>query len=92
MQYRGLHVLRHQRRHPGLRERLRLGLDGDAQGDIRVAVTLQGANPAYRDGQPYNLNLNVEGRLVDLLRDATAAYEVPKEIEERLRAVAERER
>ena len=55
---------------------------------MTVAISLAGANPGHRDGQPYAFNLSVEGRLGDLVRKGTAAYRVPAEIEKRLEAVA----
>lgn len=69
-------------------ERLSLRVDGDPQGEVRVAVSLAGANPAHRGGQPYAFNLNVEGQLGDLVREGGAAYRVPAEIERRLEALS----
>jgi hypothetical protein len=68
---------------------LRLAIDGSAQDAVVVKISLSGANPRHRDGQPYDLNLNVDGRLGDLIRQGTAAYEVPERIEERLNEIAE---
>ena len=68
---------------------LSLAIDGSAQGAIVVKISLSGANPRHRDGQPYNLNLSVDGRLGDLIRQGTAAYEMPERIEERLNEIAE---
>jgi hypothetical protein len=67
---------------------LSLAIDGSAQDAIVVKISLSGANPQHRDGQPYNLNLSVDGRLGDLIRQGTAAYEVPERIEERLNEIA----
>jgi hypothetical protein len=50
---------------------------------------VRGANPEFQDGRPVELNLNLEARLADLVRDATAAYRVPDVVEERLRAFSE---
>lgn len=65
-------------------ERLELRVNGEAAGEVVVAVSLAGANPEHRDGQPYAFNLNVEGRLADLVRRGSASYEIPTRIEERL--------
>jgi len=65
-------------------ERLRLGLDGRTDGEVKVALSLAGANPDHRDGQPYEFNLNVDGRLADLVRQSGAAYQIPAQIEEKL--------
>ena len=70
-------------------ERLALGIDGDAAEALVVSISLAGANPAHRDGQPYNLNLNVDGRLADLVRQATSAYHIPARIQEKLSEIAE---
>jgi hypothetical protein len=69
-------------------EKLELRVDGDAHETLVVNVALHGANPAHRGAQPYHLNLNVEGRLGDLVRQGSAAYQIPGRIEERLRALA----
>jgi hypothetical protein len=73
-------------------ERLTLRVNGDAQGSVVVSLSLLGANPDHRDGQPYDFNLNVEGRLVDLVRKGSVAYAIPQQIEERLRAITEARR
>lgn len=69
-------------------ERLTLHVNGDPLGQVSVAVSLAGANPAHRDGQPYVFNLNLEGRLADLVRKETAAYRIPGEIQKRLEAIS----
>jgi hypothetical protein len=71
-------------------ERLTLRVNGDANGPVVVNISLLGANPDYRDGQPYDFNLNVDGRLGDLIRRGSAAYKIPERIEERLRSIAEK--
>ena|GEM_PF-6073990 len=70
--------------------RLHLGLDGDLGGEITVRATLDGANPAYRDGQPYVFNLEIVGRLVDLVDRTARFYTLPAQIEEQLHAKGER--
>lgn len=65
-------------------DQLRLTVNGDAQGSVVVALSLQGANPEHRDAQPYEFNLNVDGRLADLVRQSGAAYRIPAQIEEQL--------
>jgi hypothetical protein len=69
-------------------ERLQLTLNGDTEGDVIVAVSLLGANPEHRDGQPYEFNLSVDGRLADLVRQSGAAYRIPAQIEQRLEKIA----
>ena len=70
-------------------EQLRLTVDGEAQGDVVVAVSLHGAHAEHRDAQPYEFNLNVDGRLGDLVRQSNAVYQIPAEIEARLAEIAE---
>jgi hypothetical protein len=71
-------------------ERLTLRVNGDASGPVVVNISLVGANPDHRDGQPYDFNLNVDGRLGDLIRRGSAAYKIPERIDERLRGIAEK--
>jgi hypothetical protein len=73
-------------------ETLRLTLNGEAQGQITVALALHGSNPAHRDAQPYHFNLNVEGALGDMLRSAETAYQIPAAIEKRINEIATRAR
>jgi len=63
-------------------------LDGDTSGPVNVAIHIAGANPDYLGGHPIEFNLNVESHLVDLLRNATAVYRLPQEIEKRLQKMA----
>jgi hypothetical protein len=73
-------------------ERLSLAASGDAREALRVQVSLSGANPGHRDAQPYELNLNVEGRLGDLIRQGSAAYQIPAKIERKLDEISGRRR
>ena len=70
-------------------EILEARLDGELQGEMKIGLHVRGANPEFQDGRPVELNLNLEARLTDLVRDATAAYRVPDVVEERLRAFSE---
>ncbi len=58
-------------------EILEAQLDGELQGEMKIGLHVRGANPGFQDGRPVELNLNLEARLADLVRDATAAYRVP---------------
>jgi hypothetical protein len=73
-------------------ERLALRVNGDPQQEVSVGVSLAGANPQHRDGQPYSFNLNLEGRLADLLRKETAAYRIPTKIQQRLEEISRGDR
>ena len=70
-------------------EILEATLDGELQGEMKVGLHVRGVNPGFQDGRPVELNLNLEARLADLVRDAGAAYRVPDVVEERLRAFSE---
>jgi len=67
-------------------EILEARLDGELQGEMKIGLHVRGVNPGFQNGRPVELNLNLEARLADLVRDAAGAYRVPDVIEERLRA------
>ena len=71
-------------------ETLEARVDGDLRGELRIALHVRGASPDFQDGQPIELNLNLESRLADLVREGVAVYRVPDVVEERLRAFSER--
>ncbi len=73
-------------------DKLELGIDGPAQGEVAIQIRLAGSNPDYRNGHPIDFNLSVESRLSDLLRTGIRIYRIPAEIEKRLAAFAERMR
>ncbi len=66
-------------------EELEARLDGDLNGELQIALHVRGASPEFQSGQPVELNLNLESRLADLVREGIAVYRVPAVIEERLR-------
>jgi hypothetical protein len=63
---------------------LEIMVDGDAGGEVEVAVQLGGFNPNYQRGRRVEPSLNVEARLADLLRAGLVAYRVPEAIAKRL--------
>jgi hypothetical protein len=69
-------------------DRLSLRVNGDPLGEVSVGISLAGTNPAHRAGQPYVFNLNVDGRLGDLVRKESSAYRIPGEIQRRLEAIS----
>ena len=73
-------------------DQLEARVDGDVRGDLRIALHVRGANPAFQSGQPIELNLNLDARLLDLVRAGVAAYRVPAVVEERLREFSEEEK
>lgn len=46
-------------------------LDGNINGNLKFHIGLRGANPSLYDGYPINLNVNLEGSLVDIIRRGT---------------------
>jgi hypothetical protein len=66
-------------------EELEARIDGDVRGDLRIGLHVSGANPGFRSGHPIELNLNLDARLLDLVRAGAEIYRVPAVVEERLR-------
>lgn len=62
--------------------KLTLRVNGDISEKLRVEISLAGANPEYRDAQPYVFNLNVDGRLGALVSQGGAIYDLPQRIED----------
>jgi hypothetical protein len=73
-------------------ERFEVEINGSAAGTVVVQIHLAGANPDYQNGHPIEFNLSVDAQLSDLLRKEMDAYQIPEQIEERLRAFSERAR
>jgi len=71
-------------------ETLEVTLDGDTASPVNVSIHVAGANPDYLDGHPVEFNLGIESRLADILKNATAVYQIPAEIERRLRELSEK--
>jgi hypothetical protein len=71
-------------------ERLEIEIDGSATEAVVIKIHFAGVNPNYQDGHPVEFNLSVDARLSDLLRTGMRVYQMPKKIEERLRAFAEK--
>ncbi len=61
-------------------------IEGDLRGALQIALHVRGSSPDFQGGQPIELNLNLESRLADLVREGIAVYRVPEVVEERLRA------
>ncbi len=62
-------------------ETLRITLDGEAVGDINLGFHVRGANPAVHDGHIVELNISVNGVLIDLLRGMTVSSRISDEVE-----------
>lgn len=50
------------------------GLSGNANGELVLRLALKGANPDLYDGYPFDINVNLEGSLADLLRRGTVGF------------------
>jgi hypothetical protein len=55
-----------------------------AGGDLRLKVRLQGHNPDWQQGQPINLNLNLEENIPALLRSLQLSNEISEEVRKRV--------
>ncbi len=66
-------------------------IEGDVRGDLHIALHVKGANPEFQNGQPIELNLNLEARLLDLVRSGAEAYRLPEEVQKRLRGFSDGE-
>ncbi|MBT3196282.1 MAG: hypothetical protein HN344_01055 [Gammaproteobacteria bacterium] len=49
-------------------QQLRITINGELEGNVVVGIHLSGSNPELYDGYPVELNFNVEGRLVDMVK------------------------
>jgi hypothetical protein len=63
---------------------LRLTVDGDTRGEVKLAVHLGGSNPNFEAGRRVEPNVNVEARLADLLSASLFAYRLPEVIVKKL--------
>ena len=63
---------------------LRLTVDGDTRGEVKLAVHLGGSNPNFEAGRRVEPNVNVEARLADLLGANLFAYRLPEVIVKKL--------
>ncbi len=65
-------------------DRLKVNLNGRGRGDMRVRMNLEGRNPDFFTGHPVELEVNVGGRLMEILRTGVNNYEVPENIRQRM--------
>ncbi|MCP5368251.1 MAG: YdbH domain-containing protein [Hyphomicrobiales bacterium] len=59
---------------------MRLTLDGNLSKDLTAVLHIEGRNPEFMDGYPFEFNLNVSGALGQLLRQGLATYHLPENI------------
>jgi len=65
-------------------EGLRMTLDGRTDGEMRIGLKVEGANPDLYGGHPIELNLNLDGPLALLMQQGLDSYRLPEGIAERL--------
>ena len=63
---------------------LALTLEGALGADMRAGLHIRGKNPEFYGGYPVNLNLNISGALMSILRQGVGAYQLPDQVRERL--------
>lgn len=66
-------------------DRLSLTLNGPLAEEISLLVGLAGKNPDLYGGYPIEFNLNLTGRLTQILRQGVVGYGIPADLERRLR-------
>jgi hypothetical protein len=71
-------------------ERIEIEIDGSPSGEATIQIHLEGANPDYENGRAVAFNLSVEAALADILRAQAFFYRIPDLLEERVRALAGR--
>lgn len=59
-------------------------LDRKLTGDAELGLHISGSNPSFYNGYPVEFNLNLSGKLDEVLRKGLAGYRLPSIIEERL--------
>jgi hypothetical protein len=64
---------------------LRITLDRGADGETVALMQVKGSNPDFYGGYPVDFNLNVSGKLDQILDRSLAGYRVPDMIQHRLR-------
>lgn len=65
-------------------ENLKLTVDGQAGGELAVALAVRGANPSFYDGYPVALNLKVSGALDRILRQSLETTRIPDAVRDRM--------
>ena len=61
-----------------------VSLDRKLTGDAELGLHIAGSNPNFYNGYPVEFNLNLSGKLDEVLRKGLAGYRLPSIIQERL--------
>ncbi|MCH2169190.1 YdbH domain-containing protein [Myxococcota bacterium] len=65
-------------------DRLDLSLSGQTKGLMHCVIRVEGQNPDFENGWPIKFKLDLESRLVDLVREVSSAAEIAHTIQERI--------
>jgi hypothetical protein len=66
-------------------DKLSITLNGPVTEEISLGVALAGKNPDLYGGYPFEFNLNISGRLSQILRQGLVSYGVPADLERQIR-------
>ena len=58
-------------------------IGGELTGELLLKLRIEGSNPDVYDGYPFQLNLNLEGPLADVIRGSQTGFRVQDAVEER---------
>ncbi|WP_439815046.1 intermembrane phospholipid transport protein YdbH family protein [Zavarzinia sp. CC-PAN008] len=72
-------------------DRLGLGINRETDGEAVLALSVAGRNPAVLDGYPFELNLNLSGRLDQIVTEGLAGYRMPDDIRRRMQQFGNQE-
>jgi len=64
---------------------LALSIDGSAISEVTAGLALKGRNPDLYGGYPIEFNLNLGGKLTEILRRGLVGYRIPAEVQERMK-------
>lgn len=63
---------------------LRLELNGGGAHELTAGLHLEGANPAFQDGQPFHFNVNLSGDVEKTIRSILFVYALRETLSERI--------
>lgn len=64
---------------------LEVGVTGELTGEMNLKLSIEGSNPEVYDGYPFQINLNLEGPVADVVRGSQTGFRIQDAIEERFR-------
>lgn len=64
---------------------LEAGVGGELTGEMNLQLTIEGSNPDVYEGHPFQINLNLEGPLADVIRGGQTGFRIQDAVEERFR-------